>query len=70
MSKHDDEPSVDELGEKLAELLRLNQEEVAAVSRISERVDQIHERLVTGTFPFLPPRRHHWKRDQSQGGAG
>jgi len=65
----DDEFDVDKMGENLADLLRQNREEAAVIARIAERVEDIHDRLVTGKFPFLPPQRPRWNREDHGGGA-
>lgn len=51
------EPTVEEMGENLAELLRLNREEVDALTRLGDRFDDLQRRLETNPFPFLPPPR-------------
>lgn len=55
MGNHeDDKPTVDELGEALRDILRQSREQNMALSRLGQRIEDIHRRIMASPFPILP----------------
>ena len=54
MGTTDDEPTADELTDRLAEILRLNKVQLEATTQIRRELQEIGNRITRGGFVLLP----------------